>query len=142
MHHDDWKWKFSGQVPFVPSIDIYRLSRGSRQTLVFRDKDRRNLDFSDPALYRDLAACLRSQALPSVTFFCLKQQPVPASNTAQMADFRKQVADLSASQGLCVQTLEVVDNIVYAEFRGRGCTQEQPAGKVTGVNPRTAFAGT
>lgn len=142
IHHDNWKWKFAGPVRLTQDVDTYRLSRGGSQMLLFRDKDHWILDFSDPALYRNLAGCLRSRGLSSVRVFCVSQQGGSVRKAAaELADFRKHSADLSRSSGLCVQILDTIGYDVYAEFRAGGCTQAQPGPEVDDTDPSIVYTG-
>jgi hypothetical protein len=56
---------------------------------------------------------------------------------------RKNITDLSAAQGLCVQKLDIRGNDVYAEFRTSGCTEERaaPEHDVDDVNPNISYTG-
>jgi hypothetical protein len=121
LQHDDWKWRFAGRVPSAPDVDLYGVSRGDRQTLVFRDKDRWVVDFRDARLYPNLAACLRSRGLPAIAVFRLGQSE-EAGEAAELSSYREAVADLASANGLCLEALRVHDRDIFAEFRAEGCS--------------------
>jgi len=140
--HDDWKWTFLGRVPGVPSVDTYRLTRGGRRMLLFRDRDTWLLDFHQPALYQKVETALRSQVVRSVAVFYVQPDPAPAVRSAVLkAEHRRWIADLSTSQGLCVQALDLDGYDISAEFRAGGCTHEQSTGQVAGVGPQIEYEG-
>jgi hypothetical protein len=120
MHHHNWKWEFLAPVPGSTTVDVYRLSQGNRSMLMFRDKDHWNLDLRDPGLYNLMARGMRAWHLSSVTIFGLAQ-PVGRTRTeAQVVAYRARSAELSTAEGLCVQTLDLDNYDVYAEFRTSG----------------------
>ena len=135
MHHDDWKWKFAGRVDSVPDVDIYRLSRGTAQMLVFRDKGRWLADSLDPMLDRNLAECLRSRGLPDIVLFRLAQNEEPWE-VSELKAYRQSISEIATTQGLCVQGLSIHDRDVYAQFRLGGCAappqQLDPLAQATG----------
>jgi hypothetical protein len=121
MHHDNWKWKFLGRLTSVADVDIYRVSRGTEQVLVFRDKGRWLADCLDPALYDSLAASLRSKDLSTITLFRLDQNEEPWGGL-ELKAYRQSVTDLAGSHGLCVQQQLIHNRDVYEEFRLGSCT--------------------
>src|SRR6185312_9590346 len=98
--------------------------RDGRSILMFRDKDRWNLDLRDPQLYVEMANGMKTWHLPVMTIFCLPDPVPPKPRTeAQVAAYRARAAELSAGQGLCIQRLDLDNYDVYAEFRTAGtCT--------------------
>jgi hypothetical protein len=140
LHHDDWKWTFAGQAP---DTGIYRLSHDNRQMLVLRDGQRWILDCGDAALYRDLAACMRSNGLSSIRVFRLGEGVRRPRSAGDVEALRKKIAELSAAQGLCVQKLDIRSDDVYAEFRTSACTEERaaPEQDVDDVNPYISYTG-
>jgi hypothetical protein len=120
LHHNDWEWKFVGPANSSAAIDIYRISQGGRHMLVFREKGRWLVDPLDARLYDNLAACMRSQTLPSITLFRVAQQQEPWV-VAGLRAYRKQIANLATSHELCVEKLDVHDYDVYMEVRRGGC---------------------
>jgi hypothetical protein len=129
--HDDWKWRFLGRVPNAPHVDAYRLTRGGRQMLLFWDREYWLLDFRQPAFYQKVEAMLRSPGVRSVAVFYVQEHPPPVVLSAALkAEHRRWIANLSISQGLCVQAVDLNGYDISAEFRARGCTHEQSAGAV------------
>jgi hypothetical protein len=140
--HDDWKWTFSGLVPDAPKVNLYRLTRANDRMLLLRDKGAWLLDFRKPELYRNLAAALRSEPVSSIAVFFVQQTPsIDSQGILFKADDRKSIADLSASEGLCVQALTLSGDDVYAEFRSRGCKYEQSGADVGSLSPRIEYTG-
>ena len=123
MYHHDWNWGFVAPVSGSKTVDIYKLSQDNRSMFLFRDKDHWNLDLRDPLLYNQMARGMRESHVSSTTIFCMAQ-PVPRARTeAQVVAYRARAAELSAAEGLCVQTLDLDNHDVYAEFRTAGtCT--------------------
>jgi hypothetical protein len=123
MHHHNWNWQFVSPLPGSATVDVYKLNRGDRSMVLFRDKDHWNLDLRDPLLYSQMARGMRQWHLNSTTIFCLAQ-PVGRTRTeAQVVAYRARAAELSAAEGLCIQRLDLDNYDVYAEFRtSGGCT--------------------
>jgi hypothetical protein len=117
MHHHNWKWQFLAPLPGVATVDVYRLSRDNRSMVLFRDKDHWNLDLRDPLLYKQVALGMQAWHVNSTTIFCLAQTPGKTRTEAQVVAYRARAAELSAAEGLCMQTLELDNYDVYAEFR-------------------------
>lgn len=120
LHHDDWKWEFDGQAGSIADVDVYRVSRGERRMLVFRDKRRWILDCGDATLYDNLAGCMRSRGLSRIDLFRLAQDEAPWE-TGELSAYRKSVTESAGAVGLCVQELLIQDRDVYAEVRTGGC---------------------
>jgi hypothetical protein len=128
FHHDDWEWKFVETSSSRAGIDIYRLSRGARHMLLFRDKDRWLIDPLDAGLYEDLAAFMRTKALPSITLFRVAQEQ-GAREAAELRADRKQIGELATASGLCVDKLDLHDYDVYMEVRPGVCDAAAAKGK-------------
>ncbi len=128
MHHHDWDWSFAGALPGSDTVDVYKLAHDGRSMMLFRDKDHWNLDLRDPELYAHMATAMQNWHLPAMTIFCLAQ-PVPKARTeAQVTAYRARAAELAAGHGLCIQTLDLDNYDVYAEFRSAGtCAAPQQA---------------
>lgn len=128
MHHHDWDWSFAGALPGSGTVDVYQLAHDGRSMMLFRDKDHWNLDLRDPELYAHMATAMQNWHLPAMTIFCLAQ-PVPKARTeAQVTAYRARAAELAAGHGLCIQTLDLDNYDVYAEFRTAGtCAAPQQA---------------
>ena len=123
IHYDNWDWRFVGHNRAVPTVDVYRVSRGTQSLLVLRDRQRWNLDLGDRSVYRDLAKCMRSQPLPSLTVFYTQQKP-PASTKSQELSLPNQISALAAGESLCTKKLIVEGVAIYGEFRTDGCAAE------------------
>ena len=121
-----WDWQYQGAVPGHPSLDVYKVSRDNHSLIAFRDKDRWNLDFREEALYSQMADAMNANHLSSLTVFCPAQTPGPARTRERLAAYRDHVAELAAAKNLCVQTMDVANYDVYAEFRQAGkCTAQE-----------------
>jgi hypothetical protein len=126
MHHDNWQWDFLSPLPGSASVDVYRISRGDRSMLLFRDRDQWNLDLRDPRLFSQMAKGMRTWHLSSTTIFGLAKPAGKTRTEAQVTAYRNRVAELTAAEGLCVQRLDLDNYDVYAEFRTAGsCTTTQ-----------------
>jgi hypothetical protein len=123
IHYHNWDWRFVERNIAVPTVDIYSVSRGTRSLLLLRDRERWNLDLGDRSVYADLAKCIRSQALPSLTVFYTRQKP-RAPTTPQEPSLPSQITALAAAESLCIKKLTVEGVAVYAEFRTGGCAVE------------------
>jgi len=123
MFHHNWKWEFVAPVPGSTTVDTYKLASDNHSMFLFRDKDHWNVDLRDPQLYRQMAAGMRKWQLSSTTIFSLAQPVGKTRTEAQVLAYRSRVAELSNAEGLCVQTLDLDNYDVYAEFRNSGlCT--------------------
>ncbi len=125
LHHDDWKWKFLGRMTTVPGVDIYRVSRGTRQMLVFRDKGRWIANCLDPAFDHSVAECLRSRPLHAITVFRLDHDEEPWERDALKVN-RQSIAQVATSQGLCVDELLIHNHDVFEELHDGECTAALP----------------
>jgi 4-amino-4-deoxy-L-arabinose transferase-like glycosyltransferase len=127
LHHDQWKWSFVSALPGTDTVDVYKLEQNGRSMMLLRQKDRWNLDLRDPQLYAEMARGMQTWHLPSMTIFCLAQAAPKARTGAQVAAYRARAAELSANQGLCIQTLDLDNYDVYAEFRAAGACTASPS---------------
>ena len=123
IHYHDWHWQFVGQSRAVPAISTYRVSRANQSFLLLRDLSRWNLDFSEQALYTDLAKCIREQQVPSLTVFYTRQQAQAVTIQEEPALGRRILA-LAATDSLCVSNLKVEGIAVYADFKAGRCATE------------------
>jgi hypothetical protein len=121
-HHHNWNWVFVSPLPGSTTVDVYRLSGDRRSMLLFRDLDHWLLDLREPDLYTLMSRGMHTFHLSSMTIFCPAQFPGKPRTQLQETAYRTRIAELSAAQGLCVQTLELENYDVYAEFRPGGCT--------------------
>jgi hypothetical protein len=123
----DWNWRFAGKVPFARLTNIYRVSKGTDEFLVFRDKRPWNADFEDPALYNELAAVLESQTLPSITTFCVRgTEKTPGVHTESA--FENQILQHASSANLCMKNLELLDCGLseFVELTSGNCQTRSP----------------
>lgn len=125
MHHHDWKWDFVAPLPSSDTVDVYRLSRDGRSMFLFRDRDHWNLDLRDPTLYSQMARGMRTWKVHSMTIFDLAQPGGRARTQAQVTAYRNRAAELSAAEDLCIETLDLDNYDVYAEFRAAGTCSSQ-----------------
>jgi len=120
IHYHDWHWHFVGHCPAASEIDIYRVSQLNRSFLLLRDFSRWNLDWQDPALFRDIAGCIRDQPLPSVTIFYTRQRSLADPIQQESAVANTALAG-AASASLCVRKLRVDGTRVYATLSTEAC---------------------
>lgn len=120
IHYHDWTWTFVRTDAAVPAMATYRVSKGKRHFLVVRDWSRWNADLADPALYADLASCMRSQPLPSLTIFHVSEEPRATNETD--ASIANRVGKLASDADLSATKLSILGNLsTYAELvPGRG----------------------
>lgn len=107
MHYDDWNWHFVGTNPSLPTIQIYRVSKGTEQFFVVRDRARWNANYQEPMFYSDVAKVLRSQPLLSLTTFNIRQFPEGPSDQKNSA-LENQIVQLAFASKLCVKEPRLV----------------------------------
>ncbi|HTA41682.1 MAG TPA: hypothetical protein VK789_04490 [Bryobacteraceae bacterium] len=137
IHHHNWRWTWLQQQP-IPGIGIYRISRGQRQMLVFRDLTDWNVRADYDELYHMLAACLQAGHIPELSIFGVLQTP-PAEPYSSFKVMRHAIARRAAANSICVQQLEIEPADWYATFRQSHCTAPAFAPpRVTGTFADTA----
>jgi hypothetical protein len=122
-HYHDWNWHFVSRNVAVPGVDTYNVSRGKSRMMLFRDKTRWNLDFSEPALYRDFARCIRSESLSSLTVYAVRQA-VAQGSVEQESKIAKQIISLASTESLCVKKMVIHQDMVFSEFKTGPCETE------------------
>jgi 4-amino-4-deoxy-L-arabinose transferase-like glycosyltransferase len=122
-HYHNWDWHFIGHSTAAPAVSIYRVSRGTRSLLLFRNPSRWNLDPGDRTWYAELAKCIRSQGLPSMAVFYASQQG-PGSTIRQESALANQIISLAAAESLCIPKLSILGATVHADFRAGRCDAE------------------
>jgi len=122
-HYHNWDWHFMGRCSAVPAVSIYRVSRGTKNMLLFRNQSRWNLDLGDRTWYAELAKCIRSQGLPSLTVFYARQQG-PGSTIQKESALANQIIALAAAESLCITKLSILGSMVHADFRAGRCDAE------------------
>lgn len=117
--HDDWEWSSLDRQP-IPGVDIYRISRGREQILVFRDKTQWNFEPDDFAVYSKLAECLRALKVRNLSIFSVRQAPA-APRFSDLKLLKRTIAKLASDSAVCVQRLAVNQGSWYATFRQSNC---------------------
>lgn len=123
LYRHDWQWSFvEGDHP-APGIDVYRLHKGSRQMLVFRDRSKWNAQPDDSAVYSKLAIFLRMRQTAEVSVFSARAID-PLGHFADVAAERRATVTLASQEGMCVQRLAVDPDGWYGVFRASNCSQD------------------
>jgi hypothetical protein len=137
-HYDDWNWKFVGHCGAVPTLDIYSLSRGAENMLVFRDLARWNADITGAALYSDLAKCMQSRQVASLVIFYIRQDEsaVKIRDEPMLAG---RITRQAAGAGLCVQKMVVRNAAVHTEMRTGQCPDGVEPLETNGRNDDTSW---
>ena len=121
IYHHDWQWTSLREHP-LPGIDIFRISKGGRQMLVFRDKTEWNVRPDNDTLYYKLAECLRVGKVPEVSVF----DPLQTASTAPLThlpELRGAIPRLAADGTVCAERLLVKPVAWYGTFRASGCDE-------------------
>lgn len=113
IHYHDWHWSFVSNCRAVPSVSMYRVTKGTQAILVLRDLPRWTLDLREPALYAEMAKCIKEQNLPSLTIFYTRHEPT-AIPVQQEPELGERILAVAAANSLCVSKLRVVGARVYA----------------------------
>jgi hypothetical protein len=145
IYHHTWDWSSLKLAQPIPQVDVYRLRRGPEQMLVFRDHTNWNADPDDPAVYSELAACLRADNVPELSIFGARQVP-PKPPLSDPREVRGTIAKLAAGSGLCVQRLAVNQVGWYATFRQSNCAPvdlklPQVTGNFDDISDDIAYTG-
>ncbi|MBI4472348.1 MAG: hypothetical protein HY646_06745 [Acidobacteria bacterium] len=137
IHHHDWNWQFSGKNLAVPTIDIYRVSRGTDQFILVRDKGRWTADLQDSAFYGDLAAVIHSERLPSITTFHVPQFPESVNDHTD-STFPNRISELASAANLCVKKQDFMGGSwgTYNELTSGQCPPE-----ADDTNSRVDYSG-
>ncbi len=123
IYHHTWHWSFLSLPQPIPGIDVYRLSRGPAQMLVFRDKTQWNLEPDDAAIYSKLAQCLRAEKIPDLSVFSARQAP-PKPPFSDVKLVRRDIVTLASGATVCVERLAVNPLGWYATFRRSDCAPQ------------------
>ncbi|HWE48997.1 MAG TPA: hypothetical protein VG273_04385 [Bryobacteraceae bacterium] len=142
--HHNWHWTSLPQQP-IPGIDIYRISRGQQQMLVFRDLTEWNVKPEDAGIYKKIDECLRDGKTPEVSVFSGLQTP-PSAPFSDLRKIKHDVVSQSAGSSVCVQRLTVNAAGWYGTFRQSGCTADdmkppQLSGVFDGVRDEIQYSG-
>lgn len=120
IYHHNWRWTSLPRQP-VPGIHIYRVTRGPRQIVVFRDLAEWNIRADNGHLYDRLAECLKATHIPEISVFGNLQTP-PGEPYSSFKVMGQHIARRAASDSICVQQLEINVQAWYGTFRKSGCT--------------------
>ena len=101
IHHHDWKWRLVKHDLAGTPVDVYKVSRGRDSLLLLRNPHLWNLNFEDPALYRELDKCMRAQFLPSLTIFYTPQ--VAAGPFQQNWRMARRIVERAAGQAFALR---------------------------------------
>jgi hypothetical protein len=116
VHTDDGARRFVRRVTDPAWIDEYRIQGGGHDgTLIFYDKTRFHLSFSDPSLYESLAACLRQSGVDELVLFWFAPGDTPVGQDT--VALQKLIREKAAEQGLTATKLFVPEGAVFASFR-------------------------
>jgi len=128
IHYHDWHWHFVSSCHAVPSVSLYRLTKGTQSILLLRDVPRWTLDLRDPALYAEISKCMKELNLPSLTIFYTRHEPatVPVQQEPELGD---RILAVAAVNSLCVSKLRVVGARVYASLVPGECVPDIEARK-------------
>ena len=124
IYHNDWRWTSVDLTQPIPGIDVYRIRKGARQMLVFRDKTEWNVKPTEAAVYHKLAECLGAGKTPEVSVFSALQTPPdpPYSNFKKM---QRTIASLGSDSSVCTERLTLKSDGWYGTFRASNCTAAQ-----------------
>jgi len=145
IYHHDWQWSFLKQQP-IPGLDIYRISRGRQQMLVFRDKTAWNVKPDQDTFYYKVAECLRDGKTPEVSLFSALQTP-PDQPFSNFKLIQRRIATGAAGFSVCTQRLNLHTDGWYATFRQSGsCTardlkQPRLTGAFDGTSDEIQYSG-
>ena len=125
-HYHDWRWAFVSNCRSVPSVSVYRVTKGAQSMLVLRDLPRWSLDLREQALYEEIAKCIKELNLPSLTIFFTRHEPaaVPVQQEPELGD---RILTMTAANSLCVSKLRVVGARVYASLVPGQCVPDVEA---------------
>lgn len=126
IFHHNWRWKSIEPQPPLDGTDVYRLTRGRDEMLVFRDKNDWNIDPDDPAVFGKLAQTLRAEKTqtdktPEISVFSARQVP-PRPPFSDLKLVRRTMVKDAADAGMCVQRFAVNAVGWYATLRSSNCT--------------------
>lgn len=118
IHTSDQPRSFVRTIPGDAPIDEYHIPGGPPDGAeIFYDKTRNLLDFSDPSLYRSLAACLRASGVKELTLFFYS--PGDASIDQAPDDLKNRITQRAADQGLTTSKVVIGRTSLSAGFRLR-----------------------
>jgi hypothetical protein len=120
IYHHTWDWSSVNPRQPIPGIDVYRLRRGPRQMLVFRDKTQWNVEPNDSTVYDKLAECLRAENIAAVSVFGARQTP-PKPPFSDVKAVRGTIVKIAADSAVCVERLAVNQVGWYATIRRSNC---------------------
>ena len=118
MHHDDWDWSFIRRSQGVPTIDLWRVSRGGTSFALCRDRYTWMVNLSQRQVYNGINRCRRMAGADAVTFFGL-EQPGRMGPLPDGSDARETLSNQARTVGLELRGLEVDEKTIFAQFAPR-----------------------
>ena len=117
MERYTWDWRWTGHEPADDQIDRYELSGEGRLTLIEHRRWWR-LDFSNPALYREIATSMRQGSCEVAFGVYQNVYRPPWRTTSPEARNRLEMAihDLAPKAGLRVSRIAIDDDAIFAEL--------------------------
>ena len=112
IHTRDRPRSFVRRISDAAMIDEYRVSGGP---VIFYDKTRDGLDFSDPSVYRSFADCLRDSGEKELSLFFFSAGDKPLS--AKSGRMQQLVTERAADQGLITTKIVASETYLFAGFR-------------------------
>ncbi|HEX4277793.1 MAG TPA: hypothetical protein VHZ74_20705, partial [Bryobacteraceae bacterium] len=125
IYHDGWRWASVKPPHPIPGIDVYRLTRGSDQMYVFRDTAEWNADPDNATVYAKLAASLRTENIPDLSVFAVRQTP-PKAPFTDLRAVQRDVLIMASESSICMQKITLDAVGWYATFRQSGCDPRPP----------------
>jgi hypothetical protein len=113
--YEHWHWRYIRQMPMQTQAFEYELTRGPDRIVLIHDKLRWNLDFLDPALFRDLEQSMKLAGVDAATVFCMSG--VAGTRTpAQQDAYQQKIFELAAQSHLQIRKFVPDRLAVFAEF--------------------------
>lgn len=122
IFHHTWQWRSVEPKPPLEGIDVYRLTRGPDEMLVFRDMVDWNIDPNDSAVYPKLAQSLRFQQTPAELSVLGVRQSPPQPAFTDVRQTRRRIIENATDSGICVERLAINRVVWYATFLSSNCT--------------------
>jgi hypothetical protein len=122
--HYRWDWRFAGQEPSNPSVERYDVSRGERHLTLVAHRDRWNMDFRDPTLYKSLEGSGWAAGPRCLTVFCVHQILKPAGRDLANVpgnELEDRIPVLAREADLTIKKLHVRGDDVFAELCSYDC---------------------
>lgn len=124
IHQHQWKWVFERRLAMATDVDEYALERDNRPLTVLRDRTRWNFDFTDPALFHDIAQSMRVAKLGKLAVFCVHQAPEKLTADQQSA-LREKLIQMAKADHLRFRRFVLDGPNVYAEIESTRGTENR-----------------